>query len=55
MINKCQVNVNVNVLTVENLVISVKIVKKKAGKLKNKFKMLKINDKEQEELLIKII
>ena len=28
---------------------------KKPGKLKNKFNMLKINDKEQEELLIKII
>ena len=28
---------------------------KKPSKLKNKFNMLKINDKEQEELLIKII
>ena len=48
MINRDQVKVNV--LIVENLDILVKIAKKKTGKYKNKFNMLSIDDKNQEEL-----
>ena len=45
-----QMSSKLNVLTVKNLIISVRIAIKKLGKLKNKFNMLKIGDKEQEEL-----